>query len=86
MTKQQKERFLKISSISSRTKPVPFIRISGKWLEDVGFEVNTSIRITVSKERLIIVPDFERPMRVRDCEIKKLKRRLTELENQKEDE
>lgn len=35
-------------------EPVPFLRMSGLWLADAGFEVDTNIRVTVESQRLII--------------------------------
>ena len=33
---------------------VPFIRLSGKWLEDAGFRVGDAIRVSVMDDGLII--------------------------------
>lgn len=35
-------------------EPVPFLRMSGLWLVDAGFEVDTNIRVTVEPKRLVI--------------------------------
>jgi hypothetical protein len=35
-------------------EPVPFLRMSGLWLADAGFEVDTNIRVTVGPQRLVI--------------------------------
>lgn len=35
-------------------EPVPFLRMSGLWLEQAGFEIDTNIRVTVESQRLVI--------------------------------
>ena len=35
-------------------KQVPFFRISGNWLEQVGFSIGSVVEITRSKNQLII--------------------------------
>jgi hypothetical protein len=35
-------------------KQVPFFRISGNWLEQVGFNIGSVVEITASKNQLII--------------------------------
>ena len=32
----------------------PFLRLSGKWLEDAGFEIYETCQIKVSKNRLVV--------------------------------
>jgi hypothetical protein len=34
---------------------VPFIRLSGKWLVDAGFRVGDSIRVSVVKDRYLVI-------------------------------
>jgi hypothetical protein len=34
---------------------VPFIRLSGKWLADAGFRVGDSIRVSVVKDRFLVI-------------------------------
>jgi hypothetical protein len=34
---------------------VPFIRLCGKWLADAGFRVGDSIRVSVVKDRLLLI-------------------------------
>jgi hypothetical protein len=34
---------------------VPFIRLSGKWLADAGFRVGDSIRVSVVKDRYLVI-------------------------------
>jgi hypothetical protein len=33
---------------------VPFIRLSGKWIEDAGFQIGDTFEITIHKSRLTI--------------------------------
>ncbi|WP_416068871.1 SymE family type I addiction module toxin [Pseudomonas protegens] len=33
---------------------IPWLRLRGHWLQQVGFKVNQKIRIEVSKNRLVI--------------------------------
>ena len=35
---------------------VPFLRLSGRWLERAGFPIGRSIRVDVNDRRLIIEP------------------------------
>ena len=34
---------------------VPFIRLSGKWLADAGIRVGDSIRVSVVKDRYLVI-------------------------------
>jgi toxic protein SymE len=36
--------------------PAPWIRLSGRWLEEAGFEINGRIRVEVEKGKLTITP------------------------------
>jgi Toxin SymE, type I toxin-antitoxin system len=51
-----KPRQLKVSYhyTESSDEPVPFLRMSGWWLADAGFEAGTNIRVTVEPGRLVI--------------------------------
>jgi len=51
-----KPRQLKVSSryASESGPPVPFLRMSGWWLSDAGFEIGTNIRVTIESRRLVI--------------------------------
>jgi len=35
---------------------VPFVRLSGQWLEDLGFEVGEKVRVATEPGRLVITP------------------------------
>ena len=32
----------------------PFLRLSGKWLEDIGFKINETCQLKVSKNKIVI--------------------------------
>lgn len=51
-----KPRQLKVGyhSNTGSGEPVPFLRMSGLWLADAGFEIDTNIRVTVESQRLVI--------------------------------
>jgi toxic protein SymE len=36
--------------------PAPWIRLSGRWLEQAGFEISGQIRVEVATGKLIITP------------------------------
>ncbi|MDQ7982492.1 SymE family type I addiction module toxin [Paraburkholderia sp. SARCC-3016] len=36
--------------------PVPWIRLSGRWLEEAGFEISGKARVEVQKGKLVITP------------------------------
>ena len=36
--------------------PAPWIRLSGRWLEDAGFEISDKVRVEVQKDKLVITP------------------------------
>jgi toxic protein SymE len=37
-------------------RPAPWIRLSGKWLEEAGFEIGGRIRVDIQHGRLVITP------------------------------
>ena len=41
----------------ARSKPVPWIRLKGLWLQQAGFEINEKIRIRVMKGCLVITAE-----------------------------
>lgn len=51
-------RQLKISSLHrcSNHKSVPQLRISGLWMEQLGFKIGDQVRITTRNELLVIEP------------------------------
>jgi toxic protein SymE len=38
------------------TRTVPFLRMSGEWLEQAGFNVGARVRVHVDQGRLVIEP------------------------------
>lgn len=37
-------------------EPAPWIRLSGQWLREAGFEISDKVRVEVHKEKLVITP------------------------------
>lgn len=35
-------------------RPVPFLRLSGQWLEAAGFEIGAKVRVVVEGDRLVV--------------------------------
>jgi len=48
------DRHLGIYDMHRRTGVFPYIRLTGKWLRDNGFEIGDRVRVTV-RERLIVI-------------------------------
>lgn len=44
----------KISESCQNNKPVPYIRLKGKWLEELNFNIGDDIIVYKSKDKLII--------------------------------
>lgn len=40
-------------------RKVPWLNISGRWLEEIGFYVGSTVRITTQDKKLIIEPEEE---------------------------
>jgi hypothetical protein len=41
---------------TQRPKAVPFLRLSGQWLEAAGFEIGSKVRVVVKADRLVVEP------------------------------
>lgn len=55
MATVKKERNLKVYGYESKWYDLPAeIRLKGKWLKELGFTVNSSIRVICEKERIVI--------------------------------
>ena len=55
MRKCKKYRELKVVEQSGyQYKPTPTIMLKGKWLEELGFEINKPVRVQCEDGRLII--------------------------------
>lgn len=56
--KHKKYRNMTVTEMSGYCyKPTPAIRISGKWLKTVGFDIGDKILVKCENGRLIITPD-----------------------------
>ena len=44
-----------ISSLYKNDKRVPTVKLTGKWLEDNGFKIGDKIKVSSSKDILLIV-------------------------------
>lgn len=51
------ERFLTIANLGHSGTNTPWLRLSGKWLEQAGFPVNARVKVEVTEGRLIITPE-----------------------------
>ena len=41
---------------SRAQEPVPFLRLSGRWLEAAGFAIGAKVRVQVNPDRLVVTP------------------------------
>lgn len=59
----------------------PFIRLSGNWLKNQGFNVGDKLKYISSKNMIILVkmPNDKTPEDKKQQEIKKLEKQLKEL-------
>lgn len=46
----------KTSYITYDNKSVPFIRISGKWLEKIGFNIGSKYQLRISDNGITLIP------------------------------
>lgn len=61
MTKKKDYRSLKISSIwNYGSNPAPQLRLQGKWLEELGFQIGEPVLVKCEDGKLIITPDTMR--------------------------
>ena len=61
MTKKKDYRSLKISSIwNCGSNPSPMLRLQGKWLEELGFQIGEPVLVKCEDGKLIITPDTMR--------------------------
>ena len=47
----------KVSYIFKNNEERPFIKLSGKWLEKMGFKVGTNIKVYEGKDLLLLVKE-----------------------------
>jgi hypothetical protein len=59
--KTRRNRILTVSYIYQNDKPVPIIRLQGKWLRKLGFEQDSKIKVVARTGVVLIrlVPDAE---------------------------
>ena len=61
MTKRKDYRSLKISGIwNYGSNPAPQLRLQGKWLEELGFQIGEPVLVKCEDGKLIITPDTMR--------------------------
>jgi len=53
-TKEFRSRQIKVGSIMQGEKHVPFLRSSGHWLSEIGFDIGSNVQITVTSKRLVL--------------------------------
>jgi hypothetical protein len=59
LEKTRRIRILTVSYIYQNDKPVPIIRLQGKWLRKLGFEQDNKIKVVARKGVVLIrlIPD-----------------------------
>ena len=88
MAGRKEYRDLTVGDIYRNGKSVPMLRVSGLWLEELGFKTGDFVRIKREDGQLIITPDVNKAQEQEaktafmDEEIKKLKIRY---QNEKEE-
>ena len=88
MAGRKEYRDLTVGDIYRNGKSVPILRVSGLWLEELGFKTGDFVRIKCEDGQLIITPDVNKAQEQEakkafmDEEIKKLKIRY---QNEKEE-
>ena len=61
MAKKKEFRSLKISSIwNYGSNPSPQLRLQGRWLEELGFQIGEAVLVKCEDGKLIITPDTMR--------------------------
>jgi len=61
MAKKKEYRSLKISSIwNYGSNPSPQLRLQGRWLEELGFQIGEAVLVKCEDGKLIITPDTMR--------------------------
>ena len=76
----------KISESYQNNKPVPFIRLKGKWLEELNFNIGEDIIVSKSKDKIIITKPNEEQQNIlkfkkQEKEIKQLLEKLETIKN-----
>ena len=76
----------KFSESYQNNKPVPFIRLKGKWLEELNFNIGEDIIVSKSKNKIIITKPNEEQQNIlkfkkQEKEIKQLLEKLETIKN-----
>jgi len=50
-------RVLRLSSLHRRETKVPYLRLSGRWLQDCGFAIGASIYVKAERGKLIVTSE-----------------------------
>ena len=67
----------KISESYQNNKPVPFIRLKGKWLEELNFNIGEDIIVSKSKNKIIITKPNEEQQNI--LKFKKQEKEIKQL-------
>ena len=71
-----------VGYIFQNNKPVPFIKLAGKWLSKMGFETEDKFSLIEGKNMLILIKE-DREKVEKEKEIKLLEKRLKQLKSNK---
>ena len=74
----------KVSETYQNNSSVPFIRLKGKWLEELNFNIGEDIIVSKSKDKLIITKPNEEQLKIlkskrQEKEIKQLLEKMETL-------
>lgn len=68
-----------------RYRPIPMIRLCGKWLLDAGFSIGDYVSVSCEDGKLIITPDIERA-KMKEVEAAFMEREMKALQKRFEQE
>ena len=54
---EKKTKTYKVSSIYQNDKERPYIKITGKWLQEIGFNIGNTFKVYQGKDILLIVKE-----------------------------
>lgn len=54
---ENKTKTYKVSSIYQNNKERPYIKITGKWLQEIGFNIGNTFKVYQGKDVLLIVKE-----------------------------
>lgn len=55
----EKTKTCKVSYILTNNEERPFLKLTGKWLDKIGFNVGTTLKVYEGKEMLLLIKDKE---------------------------